>query len=147
MNWIFLLLALLAGVVLPIQGAFNSKLAAFMQNPVLAAFSGFVTGTLALLLYVLISGISFSQMSGARHAPVLTWSGGILGAFFVTMTILAVPRLGVALTFSLVILGQMVVSLPIDHFGLLGVAVKEISLPRIIGVLLVIAGTILIQRF
>jgi bacterial/archaeal transporter family-2 protein len=147
MNWIFLLLALLAGIVLPIQGAYNSKLAVYMQHPVLSAFCGFVIGTISLLLYVLISGISLSQIAGGRHAPILSWSGGILGAFFVTVTILAVPRLGVALTFSLVILGQMLVSLPIDHFGLLGVAVKEINLPRIIGVILVIAGTILVQRF
>ncbi len=147
MNWIIILLALIAGMVLPAQGAINSKLAVSMQNPILSAFSSFIIGTIALFLYVLISGIPLSQMAGARHAPLISWTGGILGAFFVTFTILSVPRLGVALTFSLVILGQMLVTLPMDHFGFLGIAVREISLPRIIGVLLVIAGTILIRIF
>lgn len=147
MNWIFILLALIAGVVLPVQGAFNSKLATYMQSPILSAFASFVIGMMATLLYALVSRIPLNQLAGARSAPLLTWSGGILGAFFVTATILIIPRLGVALTFSLVILGQMLVTLPIDHFGLLGVAVKEINLPRIIGVLLVIAGTILIRRY
>jgi transporter family-2 protein len=147
MNWIFMILALAAGMVLPAQGAINSRLAVYMQSPLLSAFYSFIIGAIALLLYILISGIPLGQLSGARHAPWISWTGGILGAFFVTMTILAVPRLGVALTFSLVILGQMLMTLPIDHYGLLGVAVRVITWPRIIGVLLIIAGTILIRRF
>jgi len=147
MNWIFIVLDILAGMALPLQGAINSKLASFMHNPFLSALISFTIGTIALLIYVLVSRIPLSQLSGVREAPMITWIGGLLGAFFITATLLTVPKLGVALTFSLVILGQMIVTLPMDHFGLLGVMVRSITWPRILGVVLVIAGTILILRY
>ncbi len=65
----------------------------------------------------------------------------------VASTVTLVPRLSVALTFSLVIAGQMLITLVIDHFGLLGIAVKEINLPRFLGALLITIGVILIRRF
>ena len=147
MNWILLVLALLAGMALPLQGAINSKLATYMQHPFLSALVSFSIGTIALLIYVVLSRIPLGQIAGARDASVTTWIGGLLGAFFITVTLLTVPKLGVALTFSLVILGQMIITLPLDHFGWFGVTVRMITWPRVIGVLLVIAGTILIRKY
>ncbi|MDF5208441.1 DMT family transporter, partial [Vibrio parahaemolyticus] len=80
-------------------------------------------------------------------APPVAWIGGLIGAFFVASTVALVPKLGVAMTFSLVIAGQMIVTLIIDHFGILGVPVREVSIPRIIGMLMIIAGVVLIRRF
>ena len=51
------------------------------------------------------------------------------------------------MTFSLIIAGQMIVTLIIDHFGLLGVPVKEVSIARIGGILLITAGVVLIRRY
>jgi transporter family-2 protein len=133
--------------MMPTQGAINTKLATYVQSPLLSSFISFAIGTFALLLYILIAGIPIGQLSGAKHAPLIAWTGGLLGAFFVTAVIVSVPRIGVAMTFSLVILGQMLATLPIDHSGFLGVAVREINLPRIIGVFLIICGVILIRRF
>jgi len=146
MNWILIVLAIMAGMALPMQGAINSKLASFVHNPFLSALISFAIGTIALLAYILVSRIPLNQLSGVRDASLITLIGGLLGAFFITTTLVAVPKLGIALTFSLVILGQMVVTLPMDHFGLLGAAVKEINLSRIVGILMVIGGTILILR-
>ncbi len=75
------------------------------------------------------------------------WTGRVLGAFYVASSVLLVPRLGVALTFSLIIAGQMLIILVIDHFGLLGIAIKEISLPRLLGVTLITIGVVLIRKF
>ena len=146
MNWIFIVMAILAGMALPLQGAINSKLASFLHNPFLSALISFAIGTIALLAYILVSRIPLNQLSGVRDASLITLIGGLLGAFFITTTLVAVPKLGIALTFSLVILGQMLVTLPMDHFGVLGAVVKEINLSRIIGILMVIGGTILILR-
>ena len=112
----------------------------------LSALISFAIGTIALLAYILVSRIPLNQLSGVRDASLITLIGGLLGAFFITATLVAVPKLGIALTFSLVILGQMLVTLPMDHFGVLGAVVKEINLSRIIGILMVIGGTILILR-
>lgn len=147
MNWIYLFLALIAGMMMPTQGAVNNKLSMYLQSPLLSSFFSFVVGTVALFIFILISGIPLSQLGNAKHAPAISWTGGLLGAFFVTAVVFILPRLGVAMTFSLIILGQMLVTLPIDHYGFLGVAVKEINLPRVIGVLLIIIGAIIIRRF
>lgn len=146
-TWFFILLAVVAGAMMPTQAAVNNKLAFFVQHPVLAAFISFAVGTLALFLYILTTGIPLNQLAGAKNAPMAAWMGGICGAFFVAAVVVLVPRFGVALTFSLLIAGQMIATLPIDHFGFLGTPVREINLPRLLGVALVILGVILIRRF
>lgn len=145
--YLFMLLALVAGAMMPTQAAINNRLAVAVESPVLAAFISFVVGTLALLVYVVASGTPFGNIVSAKEAPPIVWIGGLLGAFFVTAAVVLVPRLGVAMTFSLIIAGQMLVTLVIDHFGLLGVPVKEVSLARIAGILLITAGVVLIRKF
>jgi len=145
--WFFLLLALLSGAILPVQAAMNNKLAEYAQNPVLSAFLSFLVGLLALMVYMLATGVPLNNLSALKNAPFVAWMGGLCGAFFVTAVIVVVPRLGVALTFSIIVAGQMLATLPIDHYGFLGTAVREINLPRLLGVVLVIAGVILIRRF
>ncbi|MEO6131275.1 MAG: DMT family transporter [Saprospiraceae bacterium] len=147
MHWIFLLLALLAGMMMPTQAAINNKLAVYVQSPVLSAFFSFLVGLLGLFLYILATRVPISNLANIKNAPPVSWLGGLCGAFFVTAVVISVPRLGIALTFSILILGQMLITLPIDHFGFLGIPVREISLPRLLGVILVIAGVFLIRRF
>ena len=146
-NYFFIILAVVAGLMMPTQAAINNKLAGFVQSPILSAFISFAVGTLALFLYILATGVPLGNLAAAKNAPLVVWTGGILGAFFVASTIVLVPRLGVALTFSLIIAGQMLVTLVIDHFGILGVPVKEISIARVVGVSLIVIGVILIRKF
>ncbi|MFN6963929.1 MAG: DMT family transporter [Pyrinomonadaceae bacterium] len=145
--YFLLLLALAAGAMMPTQAAINNRLAVFVESPLLAALISFAVGTLGLFIYVLIAGVPLGNLVSAKNAPAIAWTGGLLGAFFVTMTIVLVPRLGVAMTFSLAIAGQMLLTIVIDHFGFLGVPVKEVSLARIGGILLITAGVVLIRRF
>lgn len=146
-NYFFIVLAILAGMMMPTQAAVNNKLAGAVGSPVLAAFISFLVGTIALFLYIAASGIPFGNLFSAKDASIIAWTGGLLGAFFVAATVTLVPRLGVALTFSLLIAGQMLVTLVIDHFGLLGVPVKEVNLSRLLGVSLIMIGVILIRKF
>lgn len=146
-NYLFFLIALLAGAMMPTQAVTNNKMAAFVDSPILAAFISFFVGTVALFVYLVLAGTPLSNIASAKDAPAIAWVGGFLGAFFVAATVSLVPRLGVAMTFSLIIAGQMLVTLVIDHFGLLGVPVKEVSIARIGGILLITAGVILIRRF
>lgn len=146
-TYFYLLIALLAGAMMPTQAATNNKMAAVVESPVLAAFISFVVGTIALFVYALLSGETLASLAGARNAPPIAWIGGLLGAFFVAAAVTLVPRLGVAMTFSLIIAGQMLVTLVIDHFGLLGIPEKQISWPRVIGALMITGGVVLIRRF
>jgi transporter family-2 protein len=70
-----------------------------------------------------------------------------MGSIYVTSIIVLVPRLGAALSFGLIIAGQMVFSLALDHSGLFGVPVQPVNWGRILGVLLIFAGILLIQKF
>jgi transporter family-2 protein len=145
--YFYLLVAVVAGAMMPTQAATNNRMAEAVGSPVIAALISFLIGTVALFLYAVTSGGTMSSLAAARNAPPLAWIGGLLGAFFVTATVALLPRLGVAMTFSVIIAGQMLVTLVLDHFGLLGVPVKEISFARIGGMLLITAGVILIRKF
>lgn len=147
-NSIFLMcIALLAGAMMPTQAATNSQMAAVTGSPILAAFLSFLVGTVALFVCVVFSGTPMTSFAAVKDAPPIAWAGGLFGAFFVTAAVLLVPRIGVAMTFSALIAGQMIVTLIIDHYGLLGVQVREVSFARIGGILLISAGVILIRRF
>lgn len=132
---------------MPTQAATNNRMAVVVDSPILAAFFSFCVGTAALFVYTIASGIPLSNLWSIKDAPVSAWAGGFLGAFFVAAVVTLVPRLGVAMTFSLVIAGQMIVTLIIDHFGILGVPVKEVNLARLFGIILITGGVILIRKF
>jgi transporter family-2 protein len=145
--YFYLLLAIVAGAMMPTQAAINNKLAGYVLSPISAAFISFIVGTLGLLVYMLASGTPIGSLVNIKDAPPIAWLGGLLGAFFVTCTIILAPRIGVAMTFSLVVAGQMLITLVLDHFGFLGLPVKEISLARVGGIVLIVVGVVLIRRF
>ncbi len=132
---------------MPTQATVNSKLAGFVGSPISAAFISFAVGTVALFVYMILTGVPLSNMAAAKDAPLVVWIGGFLGAFFVSVMATVVPRIGVALAFSLAIGGQMLVTLLIDHFGWLGVPEKPINLTRVLGAALITVGVILIRKF
>jgi len=145
--YFYFLLALVAGAMMPTQAAINNKLAGYVQSPISAAFISFFVGTVGLFVYLIASGTPISSLFNIKDAPPVAWLGGLLGAFFVTCTVVLAPRIGVAMTFSLIVAGQMLITLVLDHFGFLGIPVKEISLARVFGILLITAGVVIIRRF
>jgi transporter family-2 protein len=147
MSWVLLPVALTAGIVLPLQFGVNSELRTFVGGPVAAAAISFVVGTVALAVAVLVVQRSMPEPASVASAPWWAWTGGLLGAFFVLASIILTPRLGAATTIGLILTGQVLASIVIDHFGLVRVPVHEASFPRIIGALLIVAGVVMVQRF
>ena len=146
-NYFFIVLAILAGIAMPTQATVNSKLAGHVDSPITAAFISFAVGTVALFVYMLLTGVPVSSLTSSKNAPLIAWIGGFLGAFFVSVMATVVPRIGVALAFSLAIGGQMLVTLLIDHFGWLGMPEKPINLYRVLGAALITVGVVLIRKF
>ena len=146
-SYLFILIAIIAGMMMPTQAAINNRLAGFVNSPVIAAFVSFAVGTVALFVYILATGIPLSNLASLRNASLISWTGGLLGAFFVASAVILVPKLGVALTFSLIVAGQMLITLILDHFGFLGVPVKEINIQRFLGATLIVLGVVLIRKF
>ncbi len=144
---LFILVALVLGAILPLQAIINSRLSRTVSGPVMAAFISFAVGTIALFTYLLLTRqLSFGQLA-LQQNPWWIWTGGLLGTFFVAGIIMLLPKLGVALSFSLVVAGQMAAAIIFDHFGFLGTTVRELSAGKIIGALLLIAGVFLIRKF
>ncbi len=86
------------------------------------------------------------HLAGLRSVPpYVVFSGGLLGACYVTAAIILAPRLGVAALVSLAIAGQLAAGLVLDHFGLLGLAERSLSLGRGLGVVLVFAGALMVR--
>ncbi len=143
-TWI--LIAIISGTFLPIQAALNTRLGKSIDNPVIAALISFVVGSIALGLYVVLTKQSLSWTI-IKNVPVYAWLGGLLGAFYVTAIIFAFPRIGPALTFGLIVTGQMIIAILLDHFNILVAQQHSINGWRIFGVLLVITGVIIIRKF
>jgi transporter family-2 protein len=143
---LFIIMALALGAVLPIQAAINARLAKTAGSPVMSAFISFAVGTIALMLFLIITG-QFNFRFISAHSPWWIWTGGLLGTFFVAGIVVLLPRLGVVLSFSLVLAGQMFVAIIFDQFGWLGVTVREISPGKIVGSILLIVGVILIRKY
>ena len=141
----YVALALAAGFCLPTQAGINSRLNLWTQSPILAAAISFAVGTLALIIYALFLRVSMPSFSSMGQHPWWVWSGGFLGAFLVAATIVLAPKLGAASMIALIISGQMLASIVLDHYGLIGYTVHPINFLRICGVLLLVAGVVLIR--
>lgn len=147
MNNLFYLLALGAGLLLPMQIAFNNKLTHYSGNPVTSSLISFSVGTIALLLYSISQFGSFQKsLHQLGNAPGYAWLGGLVGAFYIISTIVASPKIGLALFLALVIGGQLITSVIVDHFGLLGAAVKPMNWMKGMGLLLVLGGIFLLKK-
>lgn len=141
----FAIAAVLAGAVLPFQPGINNVLRDHLASPLLAALVSFSVGTAAIAIIVLIVRPANPQRSLIAQAPWWAWIGGLVGAMFVTLSIILAPRLGASAFVAAVVCGQMLSSIVIDRFGLVGFPVREITPTRLLGIAALILGVILIQ--
>ena len=147
MTWLLLLFAFVAGAALPVQFSINAVLRGFVGGPAVAATISFFGGTLALIVVALVLRESWPLGEAVARAPGWAWVGGLLGALYVLATIIVIPRLGAATTVGLILAGQVLASIVIDHFGLIRVPVHELNIPRLAGAVLIVIGVALVQRF
>lgn len=143
---LLMLLALVAGAILPVQAALNARVGQIHQNPFWPSLISFLVGTVALAVYVLVARVPMPSMALLKQTPLAYWTPGLLGAVYVTSVVLITPRLGVTLTFAMIVTGQMLIALLIDQYGLMGVPIKEISPLRVLGALLLVAGVVLVRK-
>jgi transporter family-2 protein len=142
---VFLLLAMLAGVLLPVQAGVNAQLRATVGDPIGAALVSFVVGTAALALLVLVARLPVPVAAGWARSAWWHWVGGLLGAAYVAMVIVLAPRLGAAALIAAIVAGQMIASLVLDHYALVGFASHPVTAQRLLGTLLVIGGVALVR--
>lgn len=139
-------MALAAGSALPLQGGVNTKLGKAAGGPIHAALISFAIGTAVLLIYLVATKQTVSW-SGIRQLPPQYWIGGVLGALYVSVVILVFPRLGPGVTFSLIVAGQMLMALVLEHNNILVAQQQSISMGRIAGIALIVIGVVCMKKF
>ncbi len=143
LTWI--IMAFVAGAFLPLQAGMNNKLAKAGGSAIHASAISFAVGMLGLAVYILISSQHISWRT-LKDAPPYAWVGGLVGAFYVTVIVLAFPKIGPGLTFGLVVAGQLLLSALMEHSELLEAQSHVLSVGRVLGFLLIMAGVIIMKK-
>jgi bacterial/archaeal transporter family-2 protein len=141
-----LLLAIFIGCLLPVQTGVNAQLRTLVGDPLATALLSFLVGTVALAAVVVALRIPVPLADTWAQSHWWQWTGGLLGAIYIAIVVVLAPRLGAGTTVATVVGGQMVASLVLDHYGLVGFPEHPINALRLAGAGLVMAGVILIQR-
>ncbi len=139
-----IVLALLGGALLSIQIGVNNTLRAALNTPIWAAFVSFFIGSCALIL---AGFVSHSPIPTRFDVPLWAWTGGLLGAVYVVLSVVLVDKIGIATLTGCVVAGQIGASVVIDHFGWLRTPHHALSPGRMAGVVLLGLGVWLVKRF
>ncbi len=139
------LLAAGAGVLVGTQAPVNSRLGKAVGSVQAASFSFLVGAVVLVLLAAFVNG-GVGNLAHVTRAPWWALLGGLLGAVYVTVALVAVRTLGVSGLTAAVIAGQLAIAVIIDRFGLLGVARQPVGAQRVVGLALLIAGVLLVVR-
>lgn len=144
MNQILLLvLMFFGGIAIAVQPSINGRLAQKV-GALESSLISFAVGTLFLAAVVLFAGRG--SLRGVANSSLWELTGGCLGAFFVTLTIVAIPRIGTTAAMAAVICAQLTTGAILDHFGVFGFRTIPLDSKRAIGVALLMAGAALIIK-
>ncbi|MEO1670396.1 MAG: DMT family transporter [Cyanobacteria bacterium J06631_2] len=148
MNFVYILVAILAGIVFAIQPVINDNVARNLGNPLQAALISFFVGTVVLLVLSLLMGTKIPSIDKLSAIPWwLYLAGGTIGAFVVTAALIIQPKIGAGVWVSGYVFGQLTMSILLDNFGLLGLEVHPISFMRGLGAFLLVVGAILVANY
>jgi len=140
-----LIIALVVGGLLALQGMVNSQLGKSLAHPLQASLVSFTVGILCVLALLLVFGVKVPTREVLSEVPWYLYTGGLLGIIYVTTVIALIPRNGVANVIFAIFVGQMLISMAADHFGWLNTPVTRMSASRAAGCLMLLAGVYLVQ--
>jgi len=146
LHWAGLLvLAVIAGAVVPFQSAINANLGRGLGHPLWATLASLLVSIVVLLPVMLALRLPLPSLAFITKAPLWMWAGGAFGVCFISLALMLLPKLGASGFIALALAGQVVASLVLDHFGLFGLVERQMTLPRVFGAVLLMGGVALIQ--
>lgn len=147
MKHLYALLTLIAGGILPFQAILNSRLGRQTGGALIGVLLSFIVGAICLLIVnAFANGTALLALKPAKATPWYIWLGGLLGAVFLSYITWVNQRQGVGLTFVLVVCGQIITALLLDHYGWLGTTQRVITPVQVAGVALILIGVFLVRR-
>jgi bacterial/archaeal transporter family-2 protein len=144
-QYVYMTLAIAAGILIPLQTGFNTQLGRAVGSAWMASAIVMIVAMISMVLLAAASRAPLPNLGQLQSAPPTAWLGGLLGSIYVLALILLAPKLGAANLVVFVVIGQLIAALTIDHFGLIGFAVQQINLLKILGVALLVGGAALIR--
>jgi transporter family-2 protein len=145
MRYLILVLVVLGGAAIPVQVAANKRIEQAVRSPVLAAAIALFVGSIALGLVAATGWLGRGRVGGAAGTPWWVWVVSAMSIFTV-VSIVALPRVGAAAVIAATVFGQLTAAAVLDQFGWLGVPQVRLNWWRIGGVVLLLAGTVMMQR-
>lgn len=142
---LYIAAAIFAGMLIPLQTGLNTQLARGLQSPVLSSVAIFAVGLVFLLGMTAAMRIPLPSAAQLSGVPPLAWTGGLLAMVYVFLLITLAPKLGAAPVVACVVLGQILCSVIIDHYGLLGFELHPVSWLRVAGIVVLVAGVAMIR--
>lgn len=133
------------GAGISMQPLLNAQVATRAGHPIYGALISVFVSTCLMAVLVIAGRLPAPNLRMLAAGPLWMWIGGIIGALYVLAALIATPRLGAATTVAIFIAGQLTASIVIDHYGLFGVPVHSIDLPRLIGVAMLVGGVVMIR--
>ena len=144
---VLLPLAMGIGIAMSIQTAINSQLREYLLSPLQAALLSFLVGTIVLAIFVFFQSTPKLTMYHLGQFPLFLWLGGCLGVYAISLSIYTAPQLGFLTLSALIIFGQIMMSMLLDHFGWLGVEKTTLNWQRLLGGVVIFIGVLLtLQR-
>ena len=143
----WMLLAMVMGACVALQGTINASLAARIGTGETLLVNTAIVALGSIIVFFVLSDPGKLSVSHFLKASWYEYLGGIFGFMIIFLAIVLFPKLGAGLTLSLAIAAQLVLAVVIDHFGLMGIAQHAASLPRLAGVALLIAGATLVKLY
>ncbi len=134
-----LLVALLSGVAMAIQGSLNSALAKIL-GLLEATFIVHLTATILLIILIFVLRINHGDFSNYNQAPWYLYLGGAVGVAITVGVVLSIPKLGVATATTAIIVGQVTTACLVDQFGLFGLQKIPFTWTKLLGIILLAAG-------
>ncbi len=146
MYYLWTLLAFAIGCFIPLQAIVTLNLAQKIQHPYAAAFINFLGGMLLFALIISFSSVAVPSLKKFSSLPWYLFTGGIIGSSFILGAIFALPKVGATVFFVLIVLGQILMTLIVDHYGFFGLPIQKINSAKAAGMFLLISGTFLIFK-
>lgn len=143
MHFLYIIIAFAAGIALASQSAINTQLSKAVGNePIIATLISFAVGSVLLFFIALFKTDLWAGLSAIPQQPWWKLIGGALGALVVFTTVLLAPKLGITAMLFFIIIGQLISAAVIDHFGLIGMSIREVNFSKLIGLIIVAFGLI-----
>jgi len=132
----------IVGALIPVQAATNAAMSRAIGSVAITSLALFAIGFVVVAAWAIVIRAPLPSLETLQHVPAYGWFGGfIVASYVISITFLA-PRLAI----RLVVTGQIVPAVLVDHVGAFGAVVQRLTMGRAIGVVLMIIGVILARR-